>query len=371
MSRITPDQSEQLDSIRALSAFVVLLGHTNQSLLLPTLKSGSTYVGFFTQLSVMVFFVLSGFLIGKSVCNNTSKHGEFKIGQYARDRALRLYPPLITALILMIALAALAPYLFPSGSHSLISIPGVRFVRTEFAVVAKDLWGALAFLNEFKTTTPTVNGPLWSLSLEAWYYVIAAALFVWPTKKVVALILFAVTLLVTHKNQLFFMLAPIWFAGFGLAFIHQRRPEMNNSMFGGLFAILSVGVIVCVALVLFADPLGRGIWLDRMNHFRLISGLWFACFLALILGGAARFPKFLHGHAGYSYTLYVIHFPIMLFILGLSQTFIYGSVPKSLLVSAGTLIVSTLVARLLARWVENKNFIHAAASSAKQMVTAK
>ncbi|AOE63802.1 acyltransferase [Pseudomonas corrugata] len=362
LSRITPDQSRQLDSIRALSAFVVLLGHTNQTMLLPTLKSGSTFVGFFTQLSVMVFFVLSGFLIGKSVCNNITKNNEFSIAQYARDRALRLYPPLIAAIVLMVLLAALAPLLFPSGTQQFISIPGATFVRTEFAVIAKQLFAALAFLNEFKTSTPSANGPLWSLSLEAWYYVVAAALFAWPSRKLVSIALLVTTVLVTRKNQLFFMLAPIWFAGFGLAFFHQRRPEMDNRLFGVLFAILTVATLAAVVLVLFADPLGKGIWLDRMNHFRLVSGLWFACFMALIMGGGARFPTIFHSHACYSYTLYVIHFPVMLFILGAVQTMIYGSVSLSLLASMAAICMSVALAKAIASYAENKQLSRSIAS---------
>lgn len=371
MSRITKDQSMQLDSIRALSALIVLFGHTNQTLLLPTLKTGATVVGFFTQLSVMVFFVLSGFLIGKSVCNNSAKNSGFDIAQYARDRALRLYPPLIAALLLMVVLAAAAPLFFPSGTNALLSIPGVKFVRTEYVVVTKQLLGALVFLNEFKTSTPTANGPLWSLSIEAWYYVAAGAFILWPTRKWLAAGLLLVTLLVTRKNQLFFMLAPIWFAGFGLAFFHQRKPEMNNRLFGWLFAVLSALVVITVLLVWYPSSTTKGVWTDPLNHFRLVSGLWFACFLALLMGGAAKFPTWFHNHAGYSYTLYVTHFPIMLFILGMSQAFIYGSVWKSVTVSLLTIVTSIALAKIIARYAENKTLLHTAASSAKRLVISK
>lgn len=371
LSRITPEQSQQLDSIRALSALVVLLGHTNQTILLPTLKAGSVFVGFFTQLSVMVFFVLSGFLIGKSVCNNISKNHVFSIGQYARDRALRLYPPLIVAIILIALLAALAPFAFPSGTQQLLSMPDAKFVRTEFTAVAKQLFGALMFLNEFKTTTPTANGPLWSLSIEAWYYVVAAALFLWPSRKAAAIVLLVITVVITRRNQLFYMLAPIWFSGFALAFMHQRTPEMNNRLFGWLFALLTAAVALAVALVLFAEPLGTSIWLDRMNHFRLISGLWFATFMALIMGGGARFPVLFHKQAGYSYTLYVIHFPIMLFILGATQQYIYGSITRSIVVGALTIIFSIAAAKLIAHYTENKQLLRSLALNTKKLVTSR
>lgn len=371
LSRITQDQSLQLDSMRALSALVVLFGHTNQTLLLPTLKQGSTVVGYFTQISVMVFFVLSGFLIGKSVCNNIAKNSGFNFTQYARDRALRLYPPLIAALLLMVTLALLAPFFFPSGTNELLSIPGAKFVRTEYVVVAKELFGALAFLNDFKTNTPSANGPLWSLSIEAWYYVAAGAIILWPTRKWLSASLLLVTLLVTRKHQLFFMLAPIWFTGFGLAFMHQRTPQMNNRLFGRLLAILSVLLAATVLLVWYPNGPSTGVWTDPLNHFRVVSGLWFACFLALLMGGGVRFPTWFHSHAGYSYTLYVTHFPIMLFILGSSQTFVYGSLLNSLIVAIVTIVIAIAVAKTLARFLEDKTLLQNTASGVKRLVTSK
>lgn len=336
----------------------------------------------------MVFFVLSGFLIGKSICNNASKNSLFCIKQYAIDRALRIYPPLIAALILMIVLSSIAPYFFPSGTNAFISIPDAKFVRTGFNVVTQDLWPVLAFLNEFKTMipsgldaigllnafkvyTPAANGPLWSLPIEVWYYIVAAAIFVWPTRKMLAIALALITLSITYTNQLFFMLAPVWFAGLGLAFIHQQKPEMNNRLFAWLFVLMTISVAISVALVLTGDPLGKGLWLDRMNHFRVVSGLWFACFLALIMGGGARFPSWFHCHAKYAYTLYVTHFPIMLFILGISQTFIYGSVLKSFLVAFVTIAITIVVAQLIARYAENKILIKNTASDVKRSVISK
>ncbi|MNV74828.1 hypothetical protein D3C71_1680800 [compost metagenome] len=87
--------------------------------------------------------------------------------------------------------------------------------------------------------------------------------------------------------------------------------------------------------------------------------MWFACYLALILGGAARFPKWLHRQAGYSYTLYVIHFPIMLFALGMLQAYLYGNVLGSWLVSFAVVAISLAMSWLLSRWLENKALLSA------------
>lgn len=354
MSRMTADQSQQLDSIRALAAFVVLLGHTYQTLLLPTLNVWFTVVVLLSQFAVMAFFVLSGFLIGKSACNNISRNSCFDVGRYARDRALRLYPPLIAALVLMVGLEWLAQYLFPSRSSHFLQLEGASFIRTEFVVSVRDIWGALTFLNGFKVENPLANSPLWSLSLEAWYYVLAAAIVLWSQRKAMSIFLLVATAFVSYGNVLFYMLAPVWFAGFGLAFVHQRWPMMNNRLFGLAFVVMSFIAIASVAYALYPHPSGNEVVYNKVNLFRLASGLWFACFLALILGGVLTFPKFLYKHAGYSYTLYVVHFPIMLFALGVSQSYIYGHSARSWLVSCAVVLVSLGVSWVLSRWLENK-----------------
>ncbi|OPB00995.1 hypothetical protein BFW87_00910 [Pseudomonas fluorescens] len=363
MSRMTLDQSQQLDSIRALAAFAVLFGHTYQTLLLPTLNSWFTLIVLLSQFAVMAFFVLSGFLIGKSVCNNVSRNSVFNVGEYAVDRALRLYPPLIVALVLMVLLALIAPHFFPSGTGSLLIIDNVDFVRTEFVTSWRDVWGALTFLNGLIVENPLANSPLWSLSLEAWYYVMAAGFFLWPGRKFLSVFLLVVTVYVTHKSSLFYLLAPVWFSGFGLAMIHQHNPRMNNKIFGWAFAVLSIAVAASIVYSMFNQPSGNEVIYERINIFRLASGLWFACFLALIFGGEVRFTKRLHTHASYSYTLYVIHFPVMLFVLGVSQEYIYSSLSRSLAVSAVTIMVSIVISWLLSRWVENKVVMQAGLQS--------
>jgi peptidoglycan/LPS O-acetylase OafA/YrhL len=322
-------------------------------------------------MAVMVFFVLSGFLIGKSVCNNISKNSIFSLKQYAKDRAVRIYPPLIVSLVLVVLLSLVAPYVFPSGTNSLLAIHGVEFVRTEFVSHPSDMWGALAFLNGFLTETPSANSPLWSLSIEVWYYVIIASVFLWPSRKVISSLILGLAIFVTYKNTLFFTLAPVWFSGFGLAMIHQRREQMNNLVFGTLFVIASFALVAVVVLALFDNPTGNAVDYATLNPFRVLSGLWFACFLALIMGGCTSFPQFFYQHACYSYTLYVIHFPILLFVLGGAQELIYNSLLNAALFSILAIVFCLAASWFLSGWIENKRFISNLLSSAKHRLGGK
>ena len=88
-------QIQKLEALRGFAAVYVLLHHVSSSYLGYQKK----IYGFpfrFGQEAVMVFFILSGFVIHYSLCNNTSEN--FKI--YFFKRTKRIYPIYILALIL-------------------------------------------------------------------------------------------------------------------------------------------------------------------------------------------------------------------------------------------------------------------------------
>ncbi|SFP32979.1 hypothetical protein SAMN05216601_10958 [Ectopseudomonas composti] len=146
---------------------------------------------------------------------------------------------------------------------------------------------------------------------------------------------------------------------------------MNNRLFSRLFILMTGIMAITVVWVWLPGSRPKHAWSDPLNYFRLASGLWFACYLAMIMGGATRFPAWFHGQASYSYTLYVIHFPIMLFILGVSQLYIYGSLPRSLAISALTIALSIAAAKLIARFAEDKDALRGVTASLNRMIVRK
>ncbi len=120
MSSLSLDQSRQLDSIRGLSAIIVVLGHVYQAMIFPVLGGTMLPIGFFTQFAVMMFFSLSGFLVGISIFNNIKRNNGFFVGQYFRDRLVRIYPPLFIATLIMILLWKVAPFFFSQRPHCLV-----------------------------------------------------------------------------------------------------------------------------------------------------------------------------------------------------------------------------------------------------------
>lgn len=356
MSLITTSVSQQLDSIRGFSAFVVLLGHTNQTLLLPTTNWGASYIGLLTQLSVMIFFVLSGFLIGKSIISNKNKNGTFLIDKYAEDRALRIYPPLIISTILVWILFYVAPYFFPSGTIKFIEMPGVRFVRSSFSASMEQTIGSLFFINGFKISTPSSNGPLWSLAFEIWYYIIAALIFSFKSNKFLTVLVLVLVVFVTKSNTLLYMLAPVWFSGLLIAVFHKKILRINSNL------MLSVSLFFFASSIFFA---GRAIKLpadsfylfDPWTQYKVISGLWFGTILILVLSGRIKLPTIFKSFSSFSYTLYIIHFPIMLFVFGCFQNYIIGNIRDSIIVAILTVMTTIAISLFISKLSENKKAI--------------
>jgi peptidoglycan/LPS O-acetylase OafA/YrhL len=301
--RITPDASTYFDAWRGGSSIAVMLAHADHIFFATgPLARLASLVG---AASVMAFFVLSGFFIHKSLASSFRADG-LHIGAFASARVNRIVPPFLTCLVLVIALYLLAPYAFASGSHAFLT----ESARTQFSL--EGLPGTATFLNEFVGPTLSANGPLWSLSYEVWYYVFfgAAALAITGFRAA----WLAVPLLVAGiaLNPLFAILGVVWLAGCGLSMLHAADALRRVSMFR---LPLLVSTVALFAYVLTTPTTRFG-----MTLFELSFGAWFALHLARVLSASATHNKrpvqLLARTAGFSYTLYLIHFPLFLFIFG-------------------------------------------------------
>src|ERR1700722_19961142 len=104
--RKTASHSPFLDLIRATAALLVLFGHTRNWFFsnIGAVEHPSILLKLFWLLTVLeheavvLFFVLSGFLIGGAVLNSMRK-GSFDLGSYLIARFSRIYIVYIPALI--------------------------------------------------------------------------------------------------------------------------------------------------------------------------------------------------------------------------------------------------------------------------------
>ena len=153
-----------LDALRFIAAFMVLLSHARNTFFpafgdLPADQQNifSMALTMFCRMgheAVIIFFVLSGFLVGGRGFERI-KDGTMNVGGYAIDRFARITPPLLAAILF---------YFFTS-----CVIPGTPFSWTTAIGNLFSLQGVFC---------ESLVSPFWSLSYEVWFYIILGALAV-------------------------------------------------------------------------------------------------------------------------------------------------------------------------------------------------
>lgn len=311
----TPQRLLMLDLVRGLSALAVLLGHLRLALfpgfdllIDPDIATKLAYLmtGFGNQ-AVVIFFVLSGYLVGGNVLRTRHR---YDVAVYGIARISRLWVVLIPALLLTLALdmviANWVPHVLkPEHMHH----SGLDFVGNLFFLqtVWVPVWGS--------------NGPLWSLACEAWYYV-AFPLWVWGVlgSSNWSLRVFFLVLLVALMSAMpsrMFQLFPCWVLG---ALAHQA-PESWHW--------LRHRVTGAVLLCLFLTGLGmsRLEWIPtaipRQDELTvaLLCAAWCAhLHVSPRQTGSRRFWAWATRLSDMSFSLYLIHMPLVLLLVGAWST---------------------------------------------------
>jgi peptidoglycan/LPS O-acetylase OafA/YrhL len=206
-----------------------------------------------------------------------------------------------------VALYFLAPHFFALGTRAYIN-------ATERDVFSLDGLGVTAvFLNGFAGPTLSANGPLWSLSYEVWYYFFFGAAALIVTGSRIALLAVPALIAGIVLNQHFAILGLVWLAGCALSLLHAADALSRVSKLR--LPMLAVTAALFVYLMATsAHPSRYGVMVIQ-----LAFGAWFALHLArkLATNGNSRVVASLAWTARFSYTLYLIHFPVMLFIFGI------------------------------------------------------
>lgn len=342
--------SAYFDFLRFFAALVVLLGHMEQDGLYMSWLPLSRY----SHAAVIVFFVMSGFII----YSTTVKAGR-NVTDYFIARASRIYSVALPAVIFSIICAwVFIQDIGPTGIYpSNYTPPSVI-----------DTLSSLLFLNEswLNTAILTMNNPFWSLCYEVWYYVIfglwlfVSGFYRWPAVILAALI----------AGPAIVALFPIWLAGAWLASNYER---LRFSWSGGVAALLFVMSILIIVAI---DVLAIDHTIKNFMH-QYVPGFWrlessqrlvtdFVIAFALLLNIVAfsympekfraffnYFRNFFGYLAGFSFTLYLFHRPLTQ-LLG----FHYPNTDRSLLYSIlalsglllACLIISYVTERQLNGW---------------------
>jgi peptidoglycan/LPS O-acetylase OafA/YrhL len=185
-----------LDFLRLFAAIAVFLGHTNFYWFFCGNISGIGPQN--GQDYVIIFFVLSGFVISWSIDRKKDYH--FK--QYLFDRMVRLWSVALPTL----CLGAVLDY-FGRSIHP----PTYGNIFSENYISLKYLISGLFFHESwFFSIRPGSNGPFWSLSYEFFYYLIFGAIALLPSLKNKLLVGLTFCLLAGPKILILF---PCWLVG--------------------------------------------------------------------------------------------------------------------------------------------------------------
>src|SRR5690348_1015134 len=156
MRRSKPEGNRipSLDGIRAVSILMVLYGHLTGTRGFPNQVDGTwgNALGDIAHLGVLVFFVISGFLITSLLMSEREKTGTISLGKFYLRRVLRIFP----AFYALIAALAIATWL------GWVDLGG------------RDFAYALTYTVNYYPDHPWQIGHLWSLSIEEQFYLL------WP-----------------------------------------------------------------------------------------------------------------------------------------------------------------------------------------------
>jgi peptidoglycan/LPS O-acetylase OafA/YrhL len=360
--------SAHLDLIRALAAWAVMWGHLRtlffvdfQHLVRPgwILKAIYLLTGFGHQ-AVMVFFVLSGFLISSTVIKSHLS-GTWSWRDYAINRSTRLYVVLIPGLLFGLLWDVLGGALFAAKGIYTHPVSDLGPAIAADNLTAGDFFGNLFYLQTIFCSTFGSNGPLWSLANEFWYYalfpVALAAGLAWARRSLRAAIpltalVFCLGFFLGLEKLIGFL---IWISGCALVFAYSRMRLRAKG--GVIFYILASSVILGGCLLSARTSNGAVLGSD------LAVGMAFTLFLfgILQLESGADSPSYSNTarlFAGFSYSLYVLHFPLLLFLrawLVPVQRWQPNAANCALAILIGVLVLS--FAWFVSRFTENKTHV--------------
>ncbi|ACA19306.1 acyltransferase 3 [Methylobacterium sp. 4-46] len=320
-NQIPPRLSAWLDLARGIAAIEVLLFHSYQLLFLEKVPGAEysepirylySFVWMVSQhgvAAVIVFFVLSGYLVGGPAIVR-ARTGRLSAADYAGARLSRLYTVLIPSLVLSALLYVLSQQ---SANWSTFAVAHADLYHADRLLEAKLTPAAAAcnalFLQTILCHEFAGNLALWSLSNEAWYYVLFFCLLSIRQNVLCPLIaIFVLALFVaserldvqgTHTGLKFFFYFAIWCIGAAVYAVRAPGPLIG--------AAIALGVAVSAVL------LARGL-LPSWAAYHLQLGLLTAGAikaLEILDVGVTRLGSWTGLIARSSFSLYAFHYPML------------------------------------------------------------
>ncbi|EAZ88671.1 acyltransferase family protein [Crocosphaera chwakensis] len=296
---------KKLDYIRGFAAFYVLIYHIFALTdFMPEIVENLFFS--FGQEAVILFFLLSGFVIYLSVYPKT----DLTFHYYFIRRFRRIYFPLIVALFLSVFLAILNQQFIQKFSWS-------------------ELLGNLLMLQDFSAKPGILvrpflaNYPLWSLSYEWWFYLLffpfyKSILFQLNNRIyfvfIVSFISYVIYIIYPNAIALYLAYFIIWWCGVEAADIYLKQQRFTvRSMKPILICLFLMSIISFIPVISISTI--------RLGYYPFLNFRHFASAFLAILAGLIWYVNklryfdsilgFFYIISPISYGIYILHYPIL------------------------------------------------------------
>ncbi|NML63647.1 acyltransferase [Hymenobacter sp. RP-2-7] len=329
-----------LDTLRLGSSLTVFYIHARE-MWFPNLVLPPEAPGNMAHAAVVIFFVLSGYVIAHTTTSNNRGPKHYALARLSRLTSV-VWPALLITAITEFILTQLAPAIAAAHSRGL-ALP--RYLL------------AGSFLNEiwFISATPPINVPLWSLGFEFWYYTIFGLWFYRPAS-LKRLSLLLVACLIAGPKILLMM--PLWLAG--VIAYKLARPQLSSAI---SWLFVSLSLLIAYLLVLYISPFPFAIGqapLFFAGQFLTdwIIGLFIALALWLLPTATIKYPQSLwikkvRQVADLTFPLYVLHYPLLILWQGIFGLHLYEKwqLAQALIaVALTTAILGTIMEKQRSGW---------------------
>jgi peptidoglycan/LPS O-acetylase OafA/YrhL len=256
------DNFEWFDLFRGVAAIVVLIGHIRALSFYPYGAETASLPGkvfFFTtgfgHQAVVIFFVLSGFFIIRSI-HEASQSGRWNVWEYLFNRFSRLWVVLLPALVLTLIWDTAGMMFFRDAQPYLGEVEFMKGISPIGKLGPIIFFGNFFFLQSILVPAYGTNGALWSLANEFWYYVLFPVIYMasikyyrWRVRAALALIAIALIIFVGESIALYFI---IWLMGGLLYILIRQRIRFVNSPINLMITVLMfLGVMCAIRLNIY------------------------------------------------------------------------------------------------------------------------
>jgi peptidoglycan/LPS O-acetylase OafA/YrhL len=346
--KLTRNESLFLDAVRGAASQIVVIGHGISFFSIAKILHEPN-VPWMQNIAVVIFFILSGFVINYSVVNKILIDKSYTFRGFFIDRFTRIYPVFVTALLFVFLVDFFS--LKWGGQESYENAFNFSTITANFFML-QDY--PLARLIGFQCTSFGSGRPFWTLAIEWWIYMFYGFLVLKlmlenKCPDLINFIILGFLIIVPLYNAIDGRgngLTLYWIFGMIVCFIYPKYKLFitHKHILIKVLLFIAICVIICLRFLVNGmkayDPI-----VAFFLAFLMLVSLELSTKIKIkhLLGKIVRF------NASYAFTLYLVHYSILDF---LSTHFKASQNPYFLFILG--FFLSNIAAIIIGRFIELK-----------------